>query len=103
MAHSAQEYRIEKENWAEKVTTVIDNVLQSDPRFTTIAKGRFGLDAPRSLSEIGQEFGVSRERVRQLQASLLDELLAAGNDSDATLNYVIRKVQTPRHRSSPFG
>jgi len=94
MAHSAQEYRIEKENWAEKVTTVIDNVLQSDPRFTTIAKGRFGLDAPRSLSEIGQEFGVSRERVRQLQASLLDELLAAGNDSDATLNYVIRKVQT---------
>ncbi|MET8330532.1 sigma factor-like helix-turn-helix DNA-binding protein [Streptomyces sp. NPDC005181] len=48
------------------------------PRTTRILMGRIGLDGPPStLEELGKEFGVTRERVRQLEKKAFDELRAA--------------------------
>jgi RNA polymerase primary sigma factor len=43
-----------------------------------ILRGRYGLDGhPRSLRELGEELGVSAERVRQIETASLDKLRAA--------------------------
>jgi RNA polymerase sigma-32 factor len=42
-----------------------------------IVEQRFLLEEPRTLSDIGDEFGVSRERVRQLEARAMTKLKAA--------------------------
>ncbi len=48
---------------------VQDLLGRLDPRQATILRERFGLeDEPKSLAEIGRELGLSRERVRQLEA-----------------------------------
>jgi RNA polymerase primary sigma factor len=47
-----------------------------DPREATILRYRFGLDggAEKTLEEVGQKFGVTRERVRQIQNIALSKL-----------------------------
>jgi len=48
-----------------------------DKRRQKILKWRFGLDgkAPRTLEQISQKFGVTRERIRQLEKSALKKLV----------------------------
>ena len=46
-----------------------------DPREAEIIRLRFGLDGePRSLEAIGQELGLTRERIRQLETQALAAL-----------------------------
>ncbi len=47
-----------------------------DPREATILRYRFGLDggSERTLEEVGEKFGVTRERVRQIQNLALKKL-----------------------------
>jgi RNA polymerase sigma factor (sigma-70 family) len=47
-----------------------------DPRWCRVIELRFGLDGepPRTLEQIGEEFGLTRERVRQLQEQALERL-----------------------------
>ena len=47
-----------------------------DEREQRIIDERLLAEEPRTLQELGQDFGVSRERVRQLEARLLDRLNA---------------------------
>ena len=51
-------------------------VRRLDQREATILRYRFGLDggAERTLEEVGQKFGVTRERVRQIQNIALNKL-----------------------------
>ena len=46
------------------------------PREAKVLRLRFGLDDGRSrtLEEVGQEFGVTRERIRQIEAKALRKL-----------------------------
>ena len=55
----------------------IDDVLSTlNPRERRVLQLRFGLDDGRSrtLEEVGREFGVTRERIRQIEAKALRKL-----------------------------
>ena len=56
----------------------VDEVLDSlSDREAKVLKMRFGLDdskRPMTLEEVGREFGVTRERIRQIEAKALRKL-----------------------------
>ena len=65
---------------AEHVLSKIDEVL--DERERIIVLGRFGLgdnERAKTLRELGQELGLSKERVRQLQQQGLEKLAAVAS------------------------
>ncbi|MEB3236705.1 MAG: sigma-70 family RNA polymerase sigma factor [Candidatus Sericytochromatia bacterium] len=63
------------------VHAVLDVLPQRERR---IVVARFGLDAtdPRTLEDIGKDLGITRERVRQLEARALGRLRLAMGDRD---------------------
>jgi RNA polymerase primary sigma factor len=58
-----------------------------NPRMRKVLALRFGLDgeSPRTLEEVGADLGVTRERVRQLEARALRELRLAAPDLELYL------------------
>lgn len=60
-----------------KLREELDSVLASlTPREERVLRLRFGLDdgRPRTLEEVGKEFSVTRERIRQIEAKALRKL-----------------------------
>jgi RNA polymerase primary sigma factor len=59
----------------EQVLTVLDGLSS---RESSVLRLRFGLDdgRPRTLDEVGRAFGVTRERIRQIEAKTLAKLKA---------------------------
>ncbi|KKS65338.1 MAG: RNA polymerase sigma factor [Parcubacteria group bacterium GW2011_GWA1_42_7] len=55
-------------------------LVELSPREQKILKMRFGLDdgVTHTLEEVGQEFGVTRERIRQIEAKALDKIRLHG-------------------------
>ncbi|MBQ6497631.1 MAG: sigma-70 family RNA polymerase sigma factor [Bacilli bacterium] len=55
---------------------VLDETFADDPRAKTVLIERFGLDGKgiRTLSKVGKKFGVTRERIRQIEAKSLRKL-----------------------------
>lgn len=53
-----------------------DMMTHMDPREATVLKMRFGLDdmEPHTLKEIGEQLGLTRERVRQIETEALGKL-----------------------------
>jgi RNA polymerase primary sigma factor len=66
------------EKLEEKTVTAMlqEMVTRLDPREATILRYRFGLDggSEKTLEEVGEKFGVTRERVRQIQNLALAKL-----------------------------
>jgi len=59
------------------VTNMLQDLVKTlEPREATILSARFGLDggSERTLEEVGEKFGVTRERVRQIQNIALKKL-----------------------------
>lgn len=59
------------------VTRMLQEMIKTlDPREATILRARFGLDGgpEKTLEEVGEKFGVTRERVRQIQNIALKKL-----------------------------
>jgi len=58
-----------------------DILIDLSPREQKILKMRFGLEdgVTHTLEEVGQEFGVTRERIRQIEAKALDKIRSHGN------------------------
>jgi RNA polymerase primary sigma factor len=55
----------------------VQEVLKDlDPREQKILKMRFGLEdgVTHTLEEVGKEFGVTRERIRQIEAKALERI-----------------------------
>lgn len=65
--------RVSQENLTEELERILENLR---PRERDVLKLRFGLNDgnKRTLEEIGQLFGVSRERVRQIETRALNKL-----------------------------
>jgi len=58
----------------------VDGLLEMlDPREKKIISQRFGLDGgePKTLEDVGKDFGITRERIRQLQNIALAKLRRA--------------------------
>ena len=61
-----------------RATELLDALAKLQPRQRRVVVERFGLDGvrPRTLEEVGTNLGITRERVRQLEARALRELRA---------------------------
>jgi RNA polymerase primary sigma factor len=55
---------------------LMELVKELDPREATILRYRFGLDGggEKTLEDVGEKFGITRERVRQIQNAALRKL-----------------------------
>ena len=65
----------------EKITKILNTL---DPRERDVVKMRFGLDdaQPATLEEVGKAFGITRERVRQIEAKTIAKLRRPDSSSD---------------------
>ncbi|MFZ0827473.1 MAG: sigma-70 family RNA polymerase sigma factor [Verrucomicrobiia bacterium] len=81
------------ENLKDKTITDMlqDMVKHLDPREATILRFRFGLDGgtEKTLEEVGEKFGVTRERVRQIQNLALRKL-----------RKMIEKLEASKHKEN---
>jgi RNA polymerase primary sigma factor len=61
---------------ADNLTHVMDLLDKMDKREATVLRMRFGLDneQPKTLKEIGESLGLTRERVRQIESEALSKL-----------------------------
>lgn len=70
------------QNAARKLLTdhVVEILKDLTPREQKILKIRFGLEdgVTHTLEEVGHEFGVTRERIRQIEAKALDKIRESG-------------------------
>ncbi|MEO8494738.1 MAG: RNA polymerase sigma factor RpoD/SigA [Planctomycetota bacterium] len=68
------------------LNTVMNMLGEMDPREATVLRMRFGLDdmEPHTLKEIGEELGLTRERVRQIETEALGKLGAGLKDPRET-------------------
>lgn len=66
-------YEVEQKNLREKIDEILTSLGDQEQR---VLRMRFGLDddTPKTLEEIGKVFGVTRERIRQIEAKAIRKL-----------------------------
>ena len=72
-------YQLESDQ-KQRVSQVSQILQDLDPREKQIIINRFGLDhsqEPQTLKQVGEELGVTKERIRQIEARALNKLRVA--------------------------
>ena len=66
-------HEVEQKNLREKIDEILKSLGDQEQR---VLRMRFGLDddIPKTLEEIGKVFGVTRERIRQIEAKAIRKL-----------------------------
>ncbi len=66
-------HEVEQNNLREKIEEVLTDLSDQEQQ---VLRMRFGLDddTPKTLEEIGKVFGVTRERIRQIEAKAIRKL-----------------------------
>lgn len=66
-------HEVEQNNLREKIDEVLTDLSDQEQQ---VLRMRFGLDddTPKTLEEIGKVFGVTRERIRQIEAKAIRKL-----------------------------
>lgn len=90
----AETMLVENDEFAQRNALIGEALAVLKPRELKVFRDRRLTDTPRTLEELGQEFGVSRERVRQIevvafskvQRHVMDAAIAAGIVSHAPLS-----------------
>ncbi|CAN5203738.1 RNA polymerase sigma factor RpoD [soil metagenome] len=83
----------------------LDGLLEVlDEREHKIIDARFGLNGekPKTLEEVGQEFGVTRERIRQLQNIALKKLRRALQKKEDPGPRPLRAAESPEDEDNDF-
>ena len=88
-ARAPDEEMVESDNLAH----VMKQLETMDPREATVLRMRFGLDdnEPRTLKEIGETLGLTRERVRQIETEALNKLADSLNGPVALEDVILRR------------
>ena len=87
-ARTPEDELVESDN----LTHVMQQLEVMDPREATVLRMRFGLDdnEPRTLKEIGETLGLTRERVRQIETEALGKLADSLNGAVALEDVLAR-------------
>lgn len=71
---ASPEERLDAERTRAQLRDALGALGRGDARFEKILEGRLLAEEPRTLQEIGDELGLSKERVRQLEVALLKRI-----------------------------
>jgi hypothetical protein len=78
IAHMQESESIEAYVWDSEVddnkVDLVDYLSELDSREIAIIRGRLGCTATRTLEDIARDFGVVRERIRQLEAKVMSKI-----------------------------
>jgi RNA polymerase primary sigma factor len=73
---------------ADDLDRIFEHIGSLDDREATVIRMRFGLDTynPMTLREVGENLGLTRERVRQLENQALQKLVHSLTETSSHIN-----------------